>query len=303
MINDFRTFTYDTETTGLNPLKSFIISIAGNLVSISTSSTSDGKLTKEFLQKCGDKRLEFYQIINWKEINPNFTIPEETIKVHHITDEIMVRDGLHPVKVFSNLYDFMDPDGIGFMKDGDNFIPVEIINAFNLSYDVNMMRSNLQFLVNWMKKEYEENGSRPGIIDSINLTKIEKLLQWFTKDPDAKINSNNVNDILFIDSMTLDKILNFEVDGVKVRHNLDAVGKRCGFPEDPDAHNALADTRRLTNIWLVQLFDMQEKGLLPITDIFEARLVSKYNRDQTKWKKSGKDQLDYFGFNMKAASM
>lgn len=293
-----KTMTFDTETTGLNPLNSFIISIGCNVISVPFS--DENHMDIEAVKNGKVDRDEFYQVLNWFEINENFSIPEDTIKVHGITEDAMKAEGIHPVKVFCNMYDFMDPDGKYIMADGEvTEPPMNIINAFNLSYDMNMMKSNLLFLVEWMRRDLEENGNKPGVVDSINLVKLETLLGWFTKTEDEPLK----NPILFVDSMTLDKILHFEVDGVKVRHNLAEVGKRCGIPEDPNAHNALADTRRLTDIWMVQLQDMNEKGMLPVTQRLEARLISKYKRDQDKWKKKGKQELDYLGESMTAAKM
>lgn len=249
---------FDLETTGLNPRKSFILSNGAILYNTETKEVK-----------------EFYELINWKNILSNFYIPEDTIKVHKITEEFMEKEGLSPLQSMSNFYNFIK-----------NFIKDDVLDAcvaFNLPYDLNMFISNIKYL-----KQYCENFD---ILDD-DYSNICNLLNLFSKS------ENSENNTLFIDSLIIDQIFHFEVDGEKVRHDLDSVGQRYGLLSDPNAHNAIADTRRMFEVFKVQLNEIKEKNIELNTE-FENRLFKKYKRNQDLWKK--KDSLDYFGQDMVAA--
>lgn len=262
---------FDTETTGLKPQRSFIISNGAVLWNTETGAVS-----------------EFYEVLNWKLIFENFSIPEDTIKVHGITDEIMESEGIHPLKSMSNFYRWiMEFVGNGVDENGrPSRLDANV--AFNLPFDQNMYTSNLKCLCNMYGKNFAANSNEA--IDTIN------LLSLFTKD----YGENDDGKPLFIDAMIIDQIFHFEVDGEKVRHDLDSVGNRYGLLSDPNAHNAIADSRRTFKVFKIQLKEIEERGLA-LDSAFEARLMKKYQRNQEYWGK-GREGLDYLGKNMVASS-
>lgn len=259
---------FDVETTGLKPQKSFILSNGALLYNTETGKTS-----------------EFYEVLNWKQIMSNFYIPEDTIAVHGITENEMISSGIHPLTSMSNFYNWI--------KDftADNSGKINVCVAFNLPFDLNMYVSNLKYLVNMYCKNFA--------VDSTEAENCKELLNIFTKDY-SKENTEESDEILFIDSMIVDQIFHFEVDGEKVYHNLDAVGNRYGLLSDPNAHNAIADTRRMFEVFKIQLQEIENKGL-SLNQKFENRLIKRFNRNNDLWKK--KDSLDYLATNMKAASL
>lgn len=233
--------SYDVETTGLRPNSSFILSIGAVL---SRWKLCNGEMVEE--------KTEFYQVLNWKLMIKNFSIPEATIKVHGITEDVMEREGIHPVQAFIQLYDFILQNA----EDDQN--PLDVINAFNLPFDLSMMRANLYYILrcNMDLSPHEKE-------------MVESLLSLFTKS----IN----NPTLFIDSYTIDRILHFEVDGVKVSHSLQKTGERYGMPVDENAHNAIYDTYRLLELFKMQLKELESLEI-PINQRLEDRLIKKYEK-------------------------
>lgn len=258
---------FDVETTGLNPRRSHVISNGAILYNTVTGEKS-----------------EFYEVVNWNSEIPNFKIPEDTIKVHGITEEIMIQEGIHPLKSFSNFYNFINSFIEKSVQNGGSN-KLDACVAFNLPFDLNMYKSNLLYL----EKKY----CKSLVLDDEDRINIKNLLELFTKDYYKKDDSKP----LFIDSLIIDQIFHFEVDGEKVRHDLDSVGNRYGFESDPNAHNAIADTRRTYEVFKLQLQEIEEKGL-KLDSTFEERLMKKYNRNQEYYKK--KQSLDYFSANMGA---
>lgn len=215
---------------------------------------------------------KFYCLLNWKMIYPTFTA-EMTKNIHKISDDELEKDGFHPLKAFADYYDFIAEED-----------QLDVISAFNTAYDHNMFMSNLLNLVENTEEESED------------LTKCMKLLNIFKKG----YGENEENKILFLDSMLIDRIFHYEVDYQKVSHGLEAVGVRYGIPVDENAHNALADTERTLEIYKYQLQELKELGV-ELNDHFELRLIKQYRRNQEKWKKQNKEQLDYLGVEMTAA--
>ena len=259
---------FDVETTGLKPGKSYIVS-NGVLI----YNTETGKVSK------------FYEVLNWKMIFPSFSIPEEVIKIHGISDEIMVNEGIHPLKSMSNFYKFIKD----FVADG----MVDVFVAFNLPFDLNMYMSNLKYL-------NEKYSNSMNIVCGENYEDSENivnLLGMITKG--SNYSGDGAKNSLFIDSMIIDQIFHFEFDGEKVRHHLDAVGNRYGLFSDPNAHNAMADTERMFKIFKIQMEEIAEKGLA-LDETFEARLIKKYDRNQAYWGKSKDQSLDYLAKSMVA---
>lgn len=298
---------WDTETTGLDPSKAFIISNGSVLWNSETGKVS-----------------EFYEELNWFLIlGKNFTIPQATIDVHGITEEALQRNGIDPVTSMSNFYkwieNFIIDNSINGNGSGENNENKDIANAkldicaaFNLPYDLNMFKSNLLLMVNVLKKRFysnvdgsiNENLSIENCEDENIKTRlqefenVEKLLYLFSRSGDTYSSVADVNRPLLIDSLIIDQIFHFEVDGEKVPHNLDAVGNRYGFPTDPNAHNAIYDTRRTFEVFKLQLKELKEEHNIDILNpSFEARLKRRYDRNQDYWKKS--NGLDYFANRMK----
>ena len=257
---------FDVETTGLDPKKSYIISI-GAILFKKNNETGESEIK------------EFTRFLNWNNFIKNFEVPEDTIKIHHITNEFLKTNGIDPFLAFKELRDFI-VENIGSL---DHLYDNLYLNmAFNLPYDLNMFHSNLKKLLNL---PIDESGN-----DScLYRQEISELLDILTKIEDNK-------NKLFIDPLIIDRLLHFEVDGVKVKHNLDAVGKRYGIPEDENAHDALADTRRMLKIWEKQILELNDLEIA-LDEKFEGRLKRAYERQEAKYKSRNRLSLDYFAKN------
>ena len=259
-MNNFNHFLFDVETTGLKPEKDYTISIGVDMYNNITN-----------------KKENFYELLNWKLLNgfKNFEIPEDTIKVHGITNEIMMKDGLNPIVVYSHLLNFI----LNFIKDSESK-NMDVIVAFNLPFDLNMTKYNLKFLIDYCNDTNNYENIKP-YVDLV--PDLKELYDLFSK--------NDKN--FFIDSLIVDRIFHFEVEGEKVHHNLRDVGLRYGLEEDQNAHNAMSDTDRMLDIYKCQLNEIYERGL-SIDQKFEDRLKKKYDRIQTVVYKK-KQSLDYLG--------
>lgn len=248
---------FDTETTGLDPKTSFIIENGAILYDDETQE---------------EKR--FNNLLNWGLIYKGFTTAS-TVHVHKITDERLQKEGIHPLKAFADFYDFIK-----------NFGDLDVICAFNIAYDHNMMISNLLNLIENSKEDSEDLGK---------CIKLLKLLQKSYENDDP-------NKILFFDCMIFDRLFHFEVNHEKVRHNLEDVGLRYDIPADPNAHNALADTERTLKIYKIQLEELKEHNIA-LDKHMEERMIKQYKRNQEKWakKKDNSNAIDYLAFEMTAA--
>ena len=224
---------------------------------------------------------KFYNLLNWKIILGDKFTTQPTQHIHKISDEELIKDGIDPIDAFSDFYDFIHKYG-GF----------EVAVAFNIAFDHNFYLSNFMYILDNIT-ETRENCDK--------LDKIQKLKDIFYKTYDL----DDKNNIIFFDSMIYDRLYHFEVDYVKVHHNLNDVGLRYNIPEDINAHNALADTERTLKIFKLQLEEMKENNI-EIDRHLEIRMIKKYIRDQAKYasskRKNNSDNLDYLGANMKAAS-
>ena len=296
-----RVSEFDTETTGLKPGSCYILSLGFIHNVFDLTENKDKKLNVT-----NEKEVRFYNLINWRLLEDssfkNFSIPQATIDVHGITDEEMVKNGIHPLIAFNNLYksffDFENENG-----------RLDIICAFNLPFDVNMMRSNIIFLLNFYLKsehcvqnnEFIYNGETYDMTEL--LSNLQKLLDLFTKHTkkdglrtvvdEEKSNSY----VYFIDSLIIDRIFHYMDDDFnKIRHNLEDVGLRYGLGENKDAHNAMGDTIRLVDVFRYQIAECHDKGITVNSKDFENRLVNKYINECKRFEK---EQLDYFGENIK----
>ena len=129
---------------------------------------------------------------------------------------------------------------------------------------------------------------------SDELQDIKNLLHLFSREGDVYSSVADATRPLLIDSLIIDQIFHFEVDGEKVPHNLDAVGNRYGFPTDPNAHNAIFDTIRTFKVFKLQLEELKEKGIDILDPTFENRLKKRYDRNRKAYYNRAKGGLDYF---------
>ena len=261
---------FDVETTGLKSYKDPVLSIGAILWNQETNRSS-----------------EFYRLLDWTRI-PRFNlhIPEETKKIHGITINMLHNDShsYHPAEVMSQMYQWISDN---LHKDDFNLTGLV---AFNSPFDINMMRSSLQYLINKYQITDEPGGGYHD--DDVNLTTLDiermnKLYAAFTKYRENGTKSS----VLFIDSLSIDRIFHFEEDGIKLRHNLEDVGNRYGLDPNEHAHNAMYDTRRLFSVFVKQLEEMSEKGIT-IDESFETRLEKKSEREQSRFRNGG---MQYYG--------
>lgn len=245
-----RGFTFDTETNGLRSKIDNAISIGGTFW--------DNR--DKYVVGNGD----FERFLNWKLIKKNFSIPEDTIKVHGITMDILEEKGENPVNVYVDLYHHL----INF--------DLDIINGFNLSFDLNMIYGDLDELI------------RLGL-DTPD-RKLQKLLDFLTKDKSIEANGKP---LLFIDSLMIDRIFRATVDGLKVRHSLDDATRHYDIINE-GAHDALFDTHATVQLVYKQIDDLESRGI-EFDDILEGRLIRKYIRSQEYYKKlRGKEYDPYY---------
>lgn len=265
--------TYDTETTGLDPHISFIISL--------------GAIVNEDSNK-------FYSLINWKRINEKFSCEKgsaavaNAFSVHKITDAEL-QEAPHPIKAFSDFYSFI-------MRCTNNE-PLDCMCGFNITYDQNMMMSNLKFLSNFIEKLDSFNTNDFDENDAENCLKLQIMFE--------KSYNNVDNKTIFYDCMVYDMIYHYEVNFEKVKHNLNDVGLRYGFPEDENAHNALSDVERTLKIFLKQMEELDAEGIT-IDQNLEDRFIRVYNRNKEKYNANRtnikpENNLDYLGMLMEGA--
>lgn len=261
---------FDVETTGFDYKSEFVISIGAIL-----------------WNDQDDSYDEFYELLDWTQVpDIDFKIPESSFKVHGINVETLKMDehSYHPAYTIVHMYEWVQR----FVSDRDDKCIGGIV-AFNSSFDVNMMRSNLQWLANKYVCEEGPGGGYHGEIDmtTLDIERLNHILAVFTKR----------NSILFIDSMTLDRIFHYEEDGIKVLHNLEDVGNRYGLDPNEHAHNAMYDTRRLADVFKMQIKELKQMGI-PMDGELEKRIVHRWNIDQKNHGNHRKS--DYYGLEMTA---
>lgn len=266
---------FDVETTNLDPNKAFTLSI-GAIISDTEDPIGSSK--------------EFYKLINWRKIYPkgtikegHFSIPENTIRVHGLTEEIIEKDenSISPISALIELSKWIQ-------KESNK--EIDILCAFNSAYDFNVLKSNVLWALDYVK--YEMNKSDKDI-EGYNSEECNSELKWlnnlFTKKQRGE-NVSTISDVIFYDLMTYDKIFHFEHEDLKIRHNLEVVGNRYGLSTDDDAHNALSDTRRSNIIMSRQIEELKEKNIC-IDQKLETRLYNKARRESQLWTKA---QPDYY---------
>jgi len=243
---------FDTETCGLRYGKDPILSVGAVLWDDVT-----------------DRKEEFYELWDWTRI-PGFhlVIPEQVSSINGITVESLQADPLafHPVKAAAHLYRWLLDS-----------LPEErwVLNglvAWNSPFDINMMRSNLQWLVQQYPLESERLAA-DGFADPITQQDVESLhnlLDLFTRFRNGK-----PGNVLFVDALCLDRILHFEEDGIKCRHDLESAGARYGLDPNQHAHNAIYDTLRLAAIFQCQLEELRKLHISMDADL-ERRIERKF---------------------------
>lgn len=243
-----RGFTFDTETNGLKSKVHNAISIGGTFW--------DNR------EKYVVGNSDFERFLNWKLIKKNFTIPEDTIKVHGITMDILEEKGENPVNVYIDLYNHLVD------------YKIDILNGFNLPFDLNMVYGDLDELI--------------GLGLDTPDRKLQKLLDLLTKDK-----TNGDYNLLFIDSLIIDRIFRATVDGLKVRHSLADATTHYGIINE-GAHDALFDTHATVQLVYEQINDLINRGI-DFNDDLEYRLIKKYIRSQEYYKKlRGKEYDPYY---------
>lgn len=296
-----KTLLFDTETTGLNPRKSFIISIGGAL----WDSKTDQSETFEFF-------------LNWKLCVPSFKITDETYKVHRINQEFLDEHGVHPAKAFALLWSKicnfckMDPEIYSVSLDHSDYLSalmdakkneinlIDIICAFNLEFDQNMMISNILCLLkNWKALACDCNGEFDAIVNLFNLFEknYSNGLESLYSIKQSKTLETNIS---FIDSMLIDRIFHFDENGIKLSHNLEDVGLRYGIEKDQNAHDALSDSKRLLEIFKIQYNELKSLGYdledYSCRNTIERKCIRKSVFGKMNYRK--KENLDYLGVSM-----
>lgn len=245
----------DTETSGLNPKKSFIISLGA----------------VHYNDK-NDSQDEFYHLCNWKLIYPNFTA-NSTYHIHKITDEELQCYGLHPLDFFAKFYDFIIKN---------NYF--DVLVAFNIPFDLNILMSNLLNLSQNTKESSEQ------------IEKIDELITLLRQC------GNEKRKFYVYDCMIYDRIFHFEVNYRKPKHNLEDVGLRYGIPIDEFAHNSLADAKRTLQIYKNQLQELKQNNIT-INAHLEQRFVKQFERNKDRWhKRNTYENINYFAKDMVAAT-
>lgn len=249
-------FYFDTETTGLNPNYSFILSL-GSIIEYNNEIISDN-----------------YRVLNWYDIIPDFKLNDRAYKVNHLTEDYLKNNGVNPFDAMCGLYNDIMRSFEDYERDH-----IDKVIGFNLPYDVNMLRANLKFLIDYANEN---------MIDRNVTAKIEDLLAIFSKN----YYKYNLNKSLFIDAMSIDIIYKTG------KHSLDAVGKKYGLQSDSNSHNALADAKRTYSVFKCQEKELNENEIVIDSD-FEDKLILKYREMQKYWKSKNENNvfLDYFGVN------
>lgn len=265
---------YDTETTGLDPKKSAVLSLGAILYDTETKESK-----------------EFYRVFDWTSLELiSFEIPEAVSKINGITIEYLKENGISPIKGFCEFYEFL----INNLSDVNENL--DIVSAWNLPFDLNMIKSSLLFLRQY-NKDYRT--------DAKSSHQINRLIDIFTKN----YRKNNVNHILFIDPRILDKIYHpVDKDGNKLSHAQNAVSDRYGLKKNENAHNAIYDTRTLLEIWKIQYEELKSLNVSYNSDLEDVCIIEYKNLQEEYKKKQGdnhysNNELDYFGYFMEAAEL
>lgn len=283
-------FIFDTETTGLDPEKSYVIQLGV----IMRAYDLDGKIPTRY--------AEFNTLVNWFKLIKGFKIPARTIAVHGITNEELDQDKYpDPYEAFGNLYDFVQ----GFISESckldgqqvpDDKSYLNTIMAFNLAFDQNMMISNMSGLSDYNQgKKVFSDATELDYTESTQ--KVNNLLDMFRRN----VRNKSKNHVKFLDPMLLDRIFRPDVDNKIANHSLHGVGKYYGLADDENAHDALSDTRRLVKIWEAQIEDIKEKAGIDVyadaSDI--ERRCEQRSRCNAKYYDHPNDLAwDYFGKQM-----
>ena len=272
---------FDVETTGFKYDKDFVLSIGAVLLN------DDLGLSRPITK-------DFYTFLDWTQVPLILWRGCGAVDVHGITEERLKNSPMscHPVNAISKFVQFvsefmdeLDAQGVHTNRN------VHAIVAHNSSFDVNMIRATLLFL----QKRYATAGgtslfdvkSGEAVQDVTfpqeDVYNLEKAVKLFCKETSSAF---------FVDTLMIDRIFHFEEDGIKLSHDLESIGLRYGLGENEEAHDALADTRRLKDIFLHHLQELAHMGIQLDKD-FESRLAFKWKREKERFRENGTE--DYFG--------
>ena len=235
---------YDTETNGLKPERSHAISLALVL--------GQSQLGQE-LQNVE----EFYTLLDWRPFEDGFEIPLETTEVHGINMRDL--DGQpNAIQAYARAYDFL-------MDYKEKYGRINILNGFNVTFDLHMVNSDLRYLLDYAKERGEDY--HPEL-----MSKVQSLLDLFYDE-----------ELSVIDSMFLDILFFKTIKGMKVRHNLTEAAARMNIV-NYDAHNSLVDTRITLELLKEQeekLWNEKQIGLVE----FEPTILEMYEERESRFKK------------------
>lgn len=255
----------DTETNGFVYSQHSVISIGS-----------------KYWDDVSDKTEEQYLVLNWWLLDKGWKLQKDALDVHGLTKETIEQEGEHPLFAMSHMWQamkrFAQESGKGRF---------DVFVAHNSPFDLNMLRSTLTGLL-----QVIQNGGikltpelQPAYMDCMALN------DFLTR---SGLEEGNAP--LVIDTVTLDRIMHYEVDGVKVRHDLESIGLRYGLGANEHAHDAMYDTRRLFDIWKILLSELKEQGV-PLNSALEGRLVRKWDRLKEQYGKKRNGNETYLALN------
>ena len=279
-MKEYNVITFDTETCGLDVKKNHAITIGV----VCATMNDRGELSESH-------KREFW--IDWTTLIEGYKIDKRAQEINGITVADIMKRGSAPLVAYAEMFNFICK-AFGYKRGITPY--VDLINCFNMPFDMNMLINDIKFTLRHCQdatKEYREIarklmyvllGKEIILDESGNLLKLSKL--------------EDREDILFIDSMFLDRIFEEEAHLFPKRsHNLQTVGEMYGIPEDPNAHNALADADRTIKVLSRQIKDLEKVGW-NLDKTLESKLESRQLKLAEWWNdRNGQPIQDYRGRN------
>ena len=267
----------DTETNGLKFERHHAIQIA---IVMGRKECSKTEYKPELID-----RQDFEVFIDWRCLEPNFFISKETTEVHGIREQDL--DGApDPITAYSMCYEFIK----NYLGEDS----LHIINGFNVTFDLNMIITDLKELVQIIDREniYTD--------EAINVRRLlDVFYNQYSSDSGAQLINGKVMQTkklgtLVIDSIMIDRVFHeTDENGVRLRHSLEDCSRRYGMPLDDNAHNALSDTIQTMETFNKQFNELYEMALetgdlnlLPVNKKLEERLMRKYDLVEASFKRA-----------------